>query len=67
VASLRQKTVEPIPTEVSIEVNLCSICKHAISHSSTIYCAKIKRQVENVRNCPDFEPEPPEYRLYKRE
>jgi hypothetical protein len=62
-ASLQQRTRELIPLTVRTK---CNLCRHAVSQSCTLYCAKLKKNVENVRDCPDFEPEPLEYKLYKR-
>jgi len=63
VASLQQRTLELIP--LAVRTN-CGLCRHAVPKSGRLYCAKLKKSVEKIRNCPDFEPEPLEYRLYKR-
>lgn len=44
---------------------ICFDCKHALS-LSRVYCGKLRRYVDDVMYCPHFEPEPPEYKLYRR-
>ena len=44
----------------------CENCKHAIPLSNNHYCTKLKKYVQSIKNCPYFEPEPIEYRVYIR-
>lgn len=44
----------------------CTHCKHAIASCKNFYCVKLKQHVENATHCRYFEPEPLEYKLYKR-
>ena len=44
----------------------CNNCKHAIPLSDSHYCTKLKKHIKNTRNCPYFEPEPIEYKVYIR-
>lgn len=43
----------------------CFGCKHALP-SSRVYCGKLRQYVDDVVYCPHFEPEPLEYKLYRR-
>jgi len=44
----------------------CTNCKHAIPLSNNYYCTKLKKPINKTRNCPYFEPEPIEYKVYIR-
>jgi len=44
----------------------CNNCKQAILLPDSVYCGKLRELVANISNCPHFDLEPLEYRLYKR-
>jgi hypothetical protein len=44
----------------------CNDCKQAILLPDGVYCGKLREQVSNIPNCPHFDLEPAEYRLYRR-
>jgi hypothetical protein len=44
----------------------CNGCKQAILLSNGIFCGRLREQVSNIPNCPHFNLEPLEYRLYRR-
>jgi len=51
--------------KISVFSDGCTSCKQAVS-SSRVYCCKLRKYVDDIVYCPDFEPEPLEYRLYRR-
>ena len=44
----------------------CNNCKHAIPLSNSHYCTKLKKHMKGFEDCPYFEPEPTEYKIYIR-
>ena len=49
----------------TLAINGCINCKQAVC-SSRVYCVKLRKYVDDTLYCPDLEPEPLEYRLYRR-
>jgi len=49
-------------------VGNCSDCKQAISLSKEIYCGLLREKISGdvCKGCSYFDPEPSEYRLFKR-
>jgi hypothetical protein len=44
----------------------CNDCKQAILLPNGVYCGKIRDQPSNMSECSFFDPEPIEYRLFRR-
>ena len=44
----------------------CQNCRHAIRESHKIYCTKLREIIKQPINCPEFDEEPIEYKLFKR-
>ena len=48
----------------------CANCKHGLSLSRRIYCSVLKDKIDDIFPehcpCPFFEPEPLEYKLFRR-
>lgn len=51
---------------ITVEINDCDVCKHAICLPNGVYCSKLREHVDAVVSCPYFDSEPLEYRLYRR-
>jgi len=46
--------------------NNCQNCRHAIREPHKIYCTKMREYIKQAVNCPEFEFEPAEYKLFIR-
>jgi len=44
----------------------CGGCKQAILLSGGVFCGKMRNKVSNIFECSFFDPEPMEYRLFRR-
>jgi len=44
----------------------CANCKHAVHLSESVYCSKLRAHVDDVSECPYFEVELLEYKLFRR-
>jgi len=44
----------------------CANCKHAVHLSESVYCSKLRSHVDDVSQCPHFEVELLEYKLFRR-
>jgi len=45
----------------------CKKCRHAIRETNKTYCTKLREYIiRHVINCPEFDEEPIEYKLFKR-
>ena len=44
----------------------CGGCKQAILLSDEVFCGKMRNKVDNIYECTFFDPEPVEYRLFRR-
>jgi len=66
-----QKLSQKLKIEIDLKCltctrNNCENCRHAIKESQKIYCTKTREFLREVINCPEFDPEPLEYKLFKR-
>ena len=62
---------EKLALEISIDCltcieKNCQNCRHAIKETHKIYCTKLKEYLKEPINCPEFDEEPIEYKLFKR-
>jgi len=56
---------EALATKIGVACN-CNECKQAIALPRGTYCGKLREQVHDIPNCPHFDFEPQEYKLYRR-
>ncbi len=67
----KQKTSETTAFEVKLECIACNkrnceACRHAIREANKIYCSKMRNFTNLVEDCPYFDLEPLEYKLFVR-
>jgi len=62
----RAKCIKKAVENIEDICSNCNGCKQAIPLPNGVYCGKLREQVSNISNCPHFDLEPPEYRLYRR-
>lgn len=64
-----KKPTKPILKEIDSNLTIgCDDCKHALFLSYGVYCGlrREKMDGDTCEGCPHFEPEPLEYRLFRR-
>jgi len=44
----------------------CANCKYAVHLFESVYCSKLRARVDDVSECPHFEVELLEYKLFRR-
>jgi len=62
----RTKCIKKAVESLKNMCRICDDCKQAILLPNGVYCGKLREQVSNIPNCPHFDLEPLEYRLYRR-
>jgi len=62
----RTKCIKKAVENLDDACSSCSGCKQAILLTDGVYCGRLREQVSNTSNCPHFDLEPLEYKLYRR-
>lgn len=62
----RTKCIKKAVNNLADICSNCNGCKQSILLPKGVYCGKLREQVTNVPDCPHFDLEPLEYKIYRR-